>query len=78
MTESQIQPPHEICTERLTLRSARAGDGPALRFAIEISLKEFFPWLPFSAKLSDLESLERVSRIGQDKFLEGEFYVWRV
>jgi RimJ/RimL family protein N-acetyltransferase len=78
MTEPPIQPPHEVRTERLILRSARAGDGPGLRLAIGVSLNEFFPWLSFSAQLSDHETLERVSRLGQAKFLEGEFYVWRV
>ena len=78
MTESAIQPPHEIRTERLILRSARAGDGPALRLAIGVSLNEFFPWLSFSAQLDDQETFERVSQLGQTKFLEGEFYVWRV
>ena len=75
MTESPIQPPHEVRTERLILRSARAGDGPALRLAIGVSLNEFFPWLSFSAQLDDHETLERVSQLAQSKFLEGEFYV---
>ncbi len=78
MTESPIQPPHEFRTERLILRSARAGDGPALRLAIGVSLNEFFPWLSFSAQLDDHETMERVSRLAQSQFLEGESYVWRV
>lgn len=78
MAESSIRPPHEIHTERLILRSARAGDGPALREAIGVSLAEFFPWLSFSAQLSDHETMEHVSRLAQDNFQEGEFYVWRV
>lgn len=60
------------------VRSARPGDGPALGEAISVSLDDFFPWLSFSAELSDLETLESVSRLGQTKFQEGEFYVWRV
>ncbi len=71
-------PPQEIVTERLVLRSARAGDGPALREAIGVSLKEFFPWLPFSARLSDLETMERVSQIGEREFHDGTSFVWRV
>jgi len=78
MTESLIQVPHEVRTERLILRSARAGDGPGLRLAIGVSLKEFFPWLAFSAQLDDNETLERISHLAESKFLEGEFYVWRV
>jgi ribosomal-protein-serine acetyltransferase len=78
MNEPQVQPPHEIQTERLILRSARAGDGLALRDAIGVSLTEFYPWLSFSAELSDLEALERVSRLGETAFLEDEFYIWRV
>ncbi|MGE0623252.1 MAG: GNAT family N-acetyltransferase [Pseudomonadales bacterium] len=71
------QPPHEVSTKRLVLRSARAGDGAALRAAIAVSLTEFYPWLSFSRSLSDLETLEHVSQLAQDKFLEGKFYVWR-
>ena len=78
MIETSTQPPHEVRTERLILRSARAGDGPALREAIGVSLNEFFPWLSFSAELSDHETMERVSRLGQEHFQKGEFYVWRV
>ena len=77
MSEAPIRPPHEIRTERLVLRSARAGDGYALREAISVSLQDFFPWLPFSAQLSDHETMERVSRLAGKSFLEGEFYVWR-
>jgi len=78
MPDSSIRPPLEIQTERLILRSARAGDGPALREAISVSLNEFFPWLSFSAELSDLETMERVSQLGQDEFQEGKSHVWRV
>ena len=71
-------PPREIRTKRLVLRSARAGDGAALRAAIAVSLSDFFPWLSFSAELGDLETMERVSEAGQKGFEDGQFYVWRV
>ena len=77
MTLSPIQPPHEVRTKRLILRSARAGDGSALREAIRVSLDDFFPWLSFSAQLSDRGTMERVSRLAQQNFLNDEFYVWR-
>ena len=77
MNDAVVQPPHEIPTERLVLRSARAGDGFALREAIEVSLDDFFPWLSFSARLGDLGTMERVSSLAQEKFLADEFYVWR-
>ena len=38
----------------------------------------FFPWLSFSAQISDHETMERVSRLAQENFDEGRFYVWRV
>jgi len=78
MPEATTRPPKEVCTERLVLRSARAGDGPALREAIGDSLDELFPWLSFSAQLGDEETMERVSRLAETKFEEDEFYVWRV
>ncbi len=77
MTSASSQPPKEIHTERLLLRSARAGDGGALRQAIAVSLNEFFPWLSFSAELGDPQTMERVSQLAERKFAEGEFYVWR-
>ena len=70
--------PTEIRTERLLLRSSRAGDGPALREAIAVSLADFFPWLSFSASLASVEVLERVSREGGEEFAHDEFYVWRI
>lgn len=78
MTESKTAPAHELSTERVILRSARAGDGAALREAIGVSLDDFFPWLSFSKKLDDLETFENVSQLGERKFLEDEFYIWRV
>ena len=72
------KPPHEVSTERLFLRSARAGDGVALREAIAISLDDFYPWLSFSTELSDLATMEHISQLAHDKFEAGEFYVWRV
>jgi len=60
------------------LRSASADDGTALREAIAVSLADFFPWLSFSAQLSDHETMEPVSRLAQKSFREGDFYVWRV
>ena len=78
MTEVTSKPPQEIRTRRLVLRSARAGDGPALREAIAASLEDFYPWLSFSASLGDLETMERVSQLAQTSFKEDEFYVWRV
>jgi RimJ/RimL family protein N-acetyltransferase len=78
MPDSTKQPPIEVRTERLVLRSARVGDGAALQEAIAVSLDDFFPWLSFSAQPGDLETMERVSEVGQKGFEEGEFYVWRV
>ena len=70
--------PEEIRTQRLLLRSGRPGDGPALYAAIETSLPDLFPWLSFSARMSDVETLESVSRVAQEKFAAREFFVWRV
>ncbi len=77
MTDQHPQPPHEIRTSRLTLRAARAGDGQALHDAIAVSLPDFFPWLSFSAQLSDVPTLDQVSQSGQEAFAAGTFYVWR-
>lgn len=77
MTASGATPPHEFPTEHLTLRSARAGDGVALHAAIGASLPDMFPWLSFSKSLSDIETMEDVSVLGQRSFADNEFYVWR-
>ncbi len=69
--------PEEIRTQRLLLCSGRPGDGPALHAAIETSLPDLFPWVSFSARMSDLETLERVSREANEKFAAREFFVWR-
>lgn len=78
MSNPITPPPKEFATERLIVRSARSGDGIELHKAIGASLNEFYPWLSFSAELSSLKVMEEVSVLGQNKFHEGEFYVWRV
>ena len=77
MTDEIRKPPQEIRTDRLLLRSARAGDGVALRAAIAVSLDDFYPWLPFSKALGDQETMERVSKLAEDSFDKDVFYVWR-
>ena len=69
--------PQEIRTERLLLRSGRAGDGPALQAAIETSLPDLFPWLSFSGRMPDLDALEHVSIEAGKKFAARDFFVWR-
>ena len=71
-------PARELRTERLLLKSARPGDGAALREAIGSSLPELYPWLSFSARLSEVSTLEQVSREAAEMFEEREFFVWRI
>ncbi len=70
--------PMEIRTERIWLRSGRPGDEQALLEAIDSSLPELFPWTSFSAKPSDLATLEEVCRRSAEKFAAAEFFVWRL
>ena len=69
--------PREIETERLTLRSARPGDGPELRRAINRSQREFLPWFPFASEIKDEETYEAVAKLGAEQFAAAECYIWR-
>lgn len=75
---SVLKPPAEYRTDRLVLRAAHPSDAPALQKALRVSREDFFPWLSFSAKESDLQTLDKVSRLGAESFHNDEFYVWRV
>ena len=78
MDPQDLDVPEELRTERLLLRVGRPGDGPALQDAIETSLPDLFPWVPFSGRPCDPETMEAVSRDAQEKFAAGEYFVWRV
>ena len=72
-----ISVPTEIETDRLTLRSARPGDGPELRRAISSSQREFLPWFPFAREIKDEDTYEAVATLGAEQFAASECYIWR-
>lgn len=61
--------PDSFETERLLIRSPRAGDGAALNAAIIESLDCLKPWMPFAQQTPTLEESEENCRQAYAKFL---------
>ena len=62
--------PEEIETDRLLIRAPRRGDGAEVRAAVEESLSELRPWMPWAmGELPDEEQYEVRVREGRAKFL---------
>lgn len=64
--------PDTLLTERLLIRSARAGDGHELKCAIDESKGALHTWLPWSRCSIDVEKTERKCRDAFAKFLRNE------
>lgn len=54
----KISVPERITTPRLVIRPPLPGDGPGLRAAIEESLPELRPWMPWAQSVPDLDEAE--------------------
>ncbi|MCM3132226.1 GNAT family N-acetyltransferase [Paenibacillus polysaccharolyticus] len=62
--------PESFDTERLTIRSPQWGDGADVNEAIQESVKELRPWLPFAENIPTLEDSEASVRKARLQFLE--------
>ncbi|UAL50903.1 GNAT family N-acetyltransferase [Metabacillus dongyingensis] len=61
--------PTEITTERLCIRAPRPGDGKEVNAAINESMNELKPWMPFAQKPPTLEETEANIRQSCAKFI---------
>lgn len=61
--------PSEFVTERLHLRMPMPGDGKAVYEAIQASITELKPWLPFAHEEQSEQNTEANIRIAHAKFL---------
>jgi len=64
-----IDVPERIETERLVLRTPRAGDGAAVNAAVQASHAELAPWLPWAVTLPSVDESEAHCRRAHAKFL---------
>lgn len=64
--------PSEFHTERLTIRMPQHGDGKAVFHAIEASINELKPWLPFAQREQTEEEVEISIRKSHNEFLQRE------
>lgn len=62
--------PESFDTERLTIRSPQWGDGADVNVAIQESVEELRPWLPFAENIPSLEASEVSVRKARLRFLE--------
>ena len=71
-----IDVPERIATERLVLRSPRAGDGPLVNQAIAVSHAELAPWMPWAGTMPSVDESEAHCRRQQARFLLREDFVF--
>jgi len=71
-----IDVPERIATERLVLRSPRAGDGPLVNDAIAVSHAELAPWMPWAGTMPSVDESEAHCRRQQARFLLREDFVF--
>lgn len=64
--------PTEFSTERLTIRMPRPGDGKAVFEAVQASIAELRPWLPFAHSEQTEARIEANIREAHAKFLRRE------
>lgn len=64
--------PTELTTERLYIRAPRPGDGKAVNDAVNESMNELKPWMPFAQKPQTIEDTEANLREACGKFIMRE------
>ncbi|MBK6325657.1 MAG: GNAT family N-acetyltransferase [Chloroflexi bacterium] len=64
--------PHQFESERLLIRCPLPGDGPALATAVQESLPELRPWLPWAVQEPSAEDSEINVRRGYTRFINHE------
>lgn len=64
--------PEEFYTERLLIRKPMPGDGPAVYEAMQASLEELKPWMPWAHREQTEQDVEANMRDAHAKFLTRE------
>ena len=75
-----LKVPEELSSERLILRSARAGMGQAVCAAVTESFEQLKPWMPWCQDMPTVEGMEAVMRQMQARFILREdlcYYFFR-
>ncbi|MBY0147200.1 GNAT family N-acetyltransferase [Neobacillus niacini] len=72
MKPSLLEFPEEFTTERLLIRSPLPGDGKAVHAAIEASLNELKPWMPWAHMNQTEQDVEANIRESIAKFITRE------
>ena len=73
-----IEVPERIETENLVLRSPRRGDGAIVNAAVQASLDELGPWLPWAGASLSVDESEANCRRQQAKFMLREDFVFLI
>ena len=72
MNKILLKFPHEFTTDRLVIRLPKPGDGKVVHNALQASIKELKPWMPFAQKDQTEEETEINIRESHIKFLKRE------
>ncbi len=62
--------PESFGTERLTIRSPLPGDGPEMYAAVNESMEELTPWMPWPKNHKTIEDSEKDMREARARFVE--------
>jgi ribosomal-protein-serine acetyltransferase len=73
-----IDLPEQIETERLILRSPRAGDGAMVNAAVIESFNELHPWMPWAKRILSDEESEIIQRRSQANFILRQAFNFRL
>jgi RimJ/RimL family protein N-acetyltransferase len=74
-----VDPPYRVVTERLVLRCWQPADAPLLKAAVDESLDELRPWMPWAAEEPQpLEAKVRLLRAFRGKFDLGREFVYGI
>jgi RimJ/RimL family protein N-acetyltransferase len=73
-----IDVPERIETDNLVLRMPRRGDGPTVNAAVQASLDELGPWLPWAGPGLSVDESEANCRRQHAKFLLREDFVFLI
>jgi RimJ/RimL family protein N-acetyltransferase len=74
-----VTPPYRIVTERLVLRCWEPRDAPLLKEAVDSSIEQLLPWMPWAPdEPQTLEEKVELLRLFRGKFDLGEDFVYGI
>jgi RimJ/RimL family protein N-acetyltransferase len=77
MNPFELDIPQQFTTDRLLIRCAQPGEGPAANAAIRDSIEQLRPWMPWAQTLPAVSDTEEHARRAHARFLAREDLTYR-